>query len=189
MTVADKKVLVVSHEETIREGCRTALNKAGFTVEVAGSGQDALAAVQTKVFHLVVADAETSDVDTGELLKTLRQRSAAAQGVLLGGKAGELDVFEVLDRTVEPERLCAVAVAAVLAPKKSRAARTAESAGETTGEQTSPLKALLLLVVSPVLGFTYLMVLPLVGFVAVVVTAFEALGRLFGLKKSSTAGS
>jgi DNA-binding response OmpR family regulator len=70
-----KQILVVDDEPRIAEICRDYLERAGFTVTIAGSGADALTLARTKQPDLVVLDLGLPTMDGLDVTRALRKRS------------------------------------------------------------------------------------------------------------------
>jgi two-component system OmpR family response regulator len=86
------RILVVDDERSITDLVSMALRLQGLTVEVAHSGEEALAAVQTFRPHLVVLDVMLPDLDGFAVLERLREdRRSADTPVLFLTARGGLD--------------------------------------------------------------------------------------------------
>jgi two-component system, OmpR family, alkaline phosphatase synthesis response regulator PhoP len=70
-----KQILVVDDEPRIAEICRDYLERAGFTVTIAGSGADALTLARTTQPDLVVLDLGLPTMDGLDVTRALRKRS------------------------------------------------------------------------------------------------------------------
>ena len=84
------RVLVVDDEPKIVQLARDYLEHAGFSVQTANSGRDALAAARTARPDLVVLDLGLPDLDGLDVARTLRADSAIPI-VMLTGRADESD--------------------------------------------------------------------------------------------------
>jgi two-component system, cell cycle response regulator DivK len=67
-----KRLLIVDDDKNAREGYRAYLSQAGFHVEAAGGGVEALAFVQSATPDLLVLDLSLPDVDGWEVARRLR---------------------------------------------------------------------------------------------------------------------
>lgn len=67
-----KRLVIVDDDRNTREGYRAYLSHAGFRVEAAGGGVDALAVVRSSTPDLVVLDLSLPDVDGWEVARRLR---------------------------------------------------------------------------------------------------------------------
>src|SRR5437773_2893522 len=70
-----KEILVVDDEPRIAEICRDYLQRAGFKVITAATGEDALTLARTKRPDLIVLDLRLPRMDGLDVTRTLRQRS------------------------------------------------------------------------------------------------------------------
>ena len=70
---SEAKLLVVDDEPNIRELLATSLRFAGFDVVAAGTGQEALAAVEREEPDLAVMDVMLPDLDGFEVTRRLRE--------------------------------------------------------------------------------------------------------------------
>ena len=73
-TTDNQRVLVVDDEENIADVIAMALRFQGFTVETAGTGTDALAAVSSFRPHLMVLDVMLPDMDGFTVTRRLREQ-------------------------------------------------------------------------------------------------------------------
>jgi len=116
-------ILIVDDEPDLLELVRVNLDQAGYSVETAGSGRDALAAVRRSAPDLVVLDLMLPDLSGTELCRRIRSDPALADLpiIMLTAKAAEVDRvvgFEVgaddyVTKPFSPREL-ALRVAAVL---------------------------------------------------------------------------
>jgi two-component system alkaline phosphatase synthesis response regulator PhoP len=70
-----KEILVVDDEPRIAEICRDYLQRAGFKVITAGSGEDALTLARTRRPDLIVLDLRLPGMDGLDVTRTLRKQS------------------------------------------------------------------------------------------------------------------
>ncbi|MFI6026158.1 response regulator transcription factor [Amycolatopsis magusensis] len=75
MTQESGRVLVVDDDETVRDVVRRYLEVAGFTVEVAGSGEDGLRSFAERAPDLVVLDVMMPGISGLEVCRRLRRTS------------------------------------------------------------------------------------------------------------------
>ena len=88
-----ERILVVDDEPDLVELVRVNLDQAGFEVETAGSGREALAAVRRSPPDLLVLDLMLPDVSGTEICRSIRSDPANAELpiLMLTAKAGEID--------------------------------------------------------------------------------------------------
>ena len=78
---ASKHVLVVDDANLVRRFYREALERAGFTVEEALNGVEALEKVMTETFDLVIVDVNMPQMDGFTFLRTLRTQALPLSSV------------------------------------------------------------------------------------------------------------
>lgn len=68
------RVLLVEDDERIRQALSLALSDEGFTIDEAGSGEEALPRLETEPFDVVLVDLTLPGIDGLEVVRTLRSR-------------------------------------------------------------------------------------------------------------------
>jgi DNA-binding NtrC family response regulator len=71
--LARRRVLIADDDEDVRSLCTTALSRAGYDVEAAADGRDALAKVEHNDYHAVLLDLSMPYVHGATLLSILGQ--------------------------------------------------------------------------------------------------------------------
>ncbi|MGW0812866.1 response regulator transcription factor [Streptomyces viridiviolaceus] len=94
-------LLVVDDEPTVRELLRTALRYAGFDVEAAATGQEALDLAARRAPDLVLLDVMLPDMDGFEVIRRLRSQPRSP----LPGQGGDVAVLFVTARDDRQDRL------------------------------------------------------------------------------------
>ena len=79
------KILIVDDEETIRNVLSEHLRPHGYTIEVAGSGQEALKILEKEEFDLIIADVRMPEMDGVELLQKVSKLYPDMAKILLTG--------------------------------------------------------------------------------------------------------
>jgi two-component system chemotaxis response regulator CheY len=69
----NKKILVVDDSESVREIVRDTLEKAGYQVQTAPDGKDALELLPAEAFQMVVTDLYMPQVDGLTLIREIRK--------------------------------------------------------------------------------------------------------------------
>jgi len=87
MTKKEVSVLVVDDEESFRYMLSSLISGAGYTVDTATDGVNAINAVQTKLYHVVLCDVKMPKVDGIEVLKFIKSNSPSIEVVMLTGAA------------------------------------------------------------------------------------------------------
>ena len=85
MTGKDHIFLIVDDEPDMCWALMHLLRKNGFRSEVALNGEEALALMQPKRFHMVFLDAKLPDIDGLDLAKQLRKIDPAIHIVMISG--------------------------------------------------------------------------------------------------------
>ena len=82
-----EQILVIDDERGLREGCRRALSRHGYRVDVAATGQEGLSKVRQVSFALVLIDVMMPDVSGIELLETVRAHDPDIVCIIITGYA------------------------------------------------------------------------------------------------------
>lgn len=81
-------ILVVDDDPQIRRLCTTILKETGYFVREASNGKEALAAIETTVFDLIVLDLSMPDMDGFEFLKAAHTELPRLKIVVISGFLG-----------------------------------------------------------------------------------------------------
>ncbi len=94
------KILLVDDEEMIADVGQRMLNKLGYEVLVARSGQEALSIYQNHIdsIDLVVLDMVLPEMSGAEIYDRLRQMNPAAKVIISSGYGLDKDMSEILSR-------------------------------------------------------------------------------------------
>jgi len=95
-----KKLLIVDDERNIRTLFRDELEEAGYEVDTAGSGQEALDKVSKQVPDLIVLDIRMEDMTGLEVLEKVRQSHETLPVIMCTAVRGLQDDFTVWDSKV-----------------------------------------------------------------------------------------
>ncbi|MEU2085071.1 response regulator transcription factor [Streptomyces albus] len=98
----DARLLVVDDESTVRELLRTALRYAGFEVDAAATGGEALDLAGRRPPDLVLLDVMLPDMDGFEVIRRLRAQPRSSRP---GGGGGDLPVLFVTAREARQDRI------------------------------------------------------------------------------------
>jgi two-component system sensor histidine kinase/response regulator len=82
-----EQILVIDDERGLREGCRRALARYGYPVDVAATGEEGLAKVREGDFGLVLIDVMMPDISGIELLATIHQQDPDIVCIIITGYA------------------------------------------------------------------------------------------------------
>ena len=87
-----KRILIIDDEATIREFVKIKMERAGFDVYEASSGEEAIVAYDNKgPFDIAIVDISLTGMDGFDLLRQLRQRSSKMGIIMLSARTHEMD--------------------------------------------------------------------------------------------------
>ena len=86
--LAHVRVLVVDDDAGVREVVRSMLRSAGYTVEVAGNGREAMAALRLSTFQVVLTDLVMPEQEGIETIKAIRAEYPDAKVIAMSGAFG-----------------------------------------------------------------------------------------------------
>jgi len=124
------RALVVDDHSTVREATAELLARQGYDVARASTVTEALAALSTECFALVVTDVGLPDRSGWEITRAIKERSPETLVVLVSGWGSQLSAGEarargadlVFEKPVDPEELIAAIRRSPGAPPGARAA-------------------------------------------------------------------
>ena len=107
-----KTVLLIDDEESIRKAFTGILEKAGYLVDTADTGQIALEKVQAKHYDVALVDMKLPDMDGTDLLLKLPKNSEMVKIIITGFstmengvKAADCGANDFLVKPVKPQEL------------------------------------------------------------------------------------
>jgi len=95
-----KKILVVDDEKNIRILFRDELEEAGYEVELAESGKEALAKIEAAPPDLAILDIRMADITGIEVLQAIREKHKAMPVIMCTAVRGLQDDFTIWDAEV-----------------------------------------------------------------------------------------
>lgn len=95
-----KKLLIVDDERNIRTLFRDELEEAGYDVETAGSGHEALEKVASQTPDLIVLDIRMEDMTGLEVLEKVRQEHETLPVIMCTAVRGLQDDYTIWDSKV-----------------------------------------------------------------------------------------
>lgn len=81
------KLLLVDDEERYLKTTKLLMEKKGYSVAVASSGQEALETLQKRIIHVVILDVKMPGMDGNETLKAIKRLYPLVEVVMLTGHA------------------------------------------------------------------------------------------------------
>jgi two-component system response regulator HydG len=110
--VADR-VLIVEDNDALRVGIRLALDEAGYAVQEASSGEEAIRILETEPCHVVVSDIRLGDLSGVDILKKAKEVNAATEVILMTAyatvetavQALRLGAFDYIQKPFKIEQL------------------------------------------------------------------------------------
>ena len=107
-----KTVLLIDGEESIRKAFTGILEKAGYLVDTAETGQKALEKAQAKHYDVALIDNRLSDMEGTDLLLKLPKNSEMVKIIItgfstmeIGAKAADCGADDFLVKPVKPQEL------------------------------------------------------------------------------------
>jgi len=99
--MAVKRILAVESDELVRSFLADGLTTAGYTVDTAENGREALEKIDRRDYDVIISDLRMPELDGLGLCRVLRERQAAALSrlVLLSGSDALHDHRAYLDET------------------------------------------------------------------------------------------
>lgn len=88
------RILVVDDEDALRTVLSSELESEGYEVDQAADGDQAMAIVQKKPFHLVLLDIKMPKVDGFEVLKFMKEKYPHVKVIMLTGFADLKNAIE-----------------------------------------------------------------------------------------------
>jgi DNA-binding NtrC family response regulator len=109
----EKRILIVDDDEAIVESHSTLLSNAGYVVDVALNGEEAIKKSKEKVYNVALIDVVLPDMTGIDLLTKLEERKPATRKIIITGyasldnavKALNLGADAYLIKPVDPEEL------------------------------------------------------------------------------------
>ncbi|MDO8543772.1 MAG: response regulator [Opitutaceae bacterium] len=83
-------ILIVDDDESARNVFRIVLERAGYSVTAVGSGQEALALLESCRFHVVLTDVIMPDVDGLEIITAAKRLQPDARLIVMSGGSSYL---------------------------------------------------------------------------------------------------
>jgi len=201
---AQKRVMFVDDEESVRLSWNRYLSQQGFDVTTAADGGNAIDLLRSEPIDVVVSDLRMPGVDGVQLLQWIHDERPETQFILLTGygsedverKVRELGAYEYLNKPISPDTLAAVVTAAThlkLMPQEAAMAFEAPAAPVATQVAAAPVtpevqaksglrrtaEVAVGLVAAPLLGLAFVVFLPVIGFGALFWRMGETLKDLF----------
>ncbi|MCQ5373623.1 MAG: response regulator [Candidatus Methanomethylicia archaeon] len=109
----EKRILIIDDDEDIVESLSTLLSNAGYVVDVALNGEEAIKKSKEKVYNVALIDVVLPDMTGIDLLTKLEERKPATRKIIITGyasldnavKALNLGADAYLIKPVDPEEL------------------------------------------------------------------------------------
>ena len=119
-----KSILVVDDEEVVRLSCRRVLTGAGYNVEEAADGMEALKLVREKPYDLLILDIMMPQLDGFTVLQAIREERPEAAFIIITGldqtgiaiRAAEMGVAGYIGKPFDPDELLSKVAHALKAP-------------------------------------------------------------------------
>jgi signal transduction histidine kinase len=133
-----EQILIVDDERGLREGCRRALARYGYPVDVATTGQEGLVMVREGRYGLVLIDVMMPDISGIELLATIQEQDPEIVCIIITGYATielaiesmKLGAYDFLAKPFSDDNLLLVVQKALEKRRLAQRARRLEQAEE-----------------------------------------------------------
>jgi len=147
MSPAKSRILLVDDEESVRETMAAILEREGYEVVSAPSGEDALEYVQGDGFDLLLTDLRMEGMSGVELMSAMRDRSPETPSIMLTGYASLDSAIEALregayDYLVKPCHVDVLKAAVARGVERGSLARSLRERVEELDEANAELRAL-----------------------------------------------
>jgi EAL domain-containing protein (putative c-di-GMP-specific phosphodiesterase class I) len=185
LSVSRGTVLAVDDEPTICTLMRRVLEVAGFTVETAANGKQALDQLDHRRFDAIISDVSMPELDGIGVLRAVRERDLDVPVLLLSGNltldsalaAIEYGAMHYLRKPIEPHELIEVVGRAVQLGRMARVKREAQAhLGDTVSQQPGD-RAGLEVAFTRALDGLWMAYQPIVRYASRTTYAYEALMR------------
>ncbi|MGP8068309.1 MAG: response regulator [Candidatus Bathyarchaeia archaeon] len=97
----NEKILVVDDDESVRTVFSTELTKAGYIVEAAESGKQAIQKANAEFYNLALIDIRLPDMQGTELLVTLKQTTPKMRKIIVTGYPDVNNAIDALNRDAD----------------------------------------------------------------------------------------
>ena len=137
--VAQRRILIVDDESTVRESCRRIFNERGYDVETAASARDGLDRTMTRYFDCALIDLKMPDMDGMEIVRAARENRDNIAILIITGygsvdtaaEAARLGVADYVSKPFTPDQITkAVQRALHNAPRPATAGAVSQIARE-----------------------------------------------------------
>ena len=106
-------ILLVEDNESLRVGIRVSLEESGYSVQEAGTGEEAVQKLETESFHVVVTDIRLGDLTGVDVLKKAKEVNSETEVILMTAyatvetavQALRLGAFDYIQKPFELEQL------------------------------------------------------------------------------------
>ncbi len=93
-----EKILIVDDEKSMRDVLAIMLKRAGYAVQEAGDGEDAIGQIQKDIFDLVITDLKMPKADGLEVLKAVKEHSPGTVVLMITAFASPESAVEAMKR-------------------------------------------------------------------------------------------
>lgn len=107
-----RRLLLVDDEPSLLKAMTEVMSDAGYSVDTASDGEEALEKSSTLEFDVIITDVQMPKMDGVEFIKTYREQGNATPIIVvsslassLGGVLGKMDAIEILSKPVDYDEL------------------------------------------------------------------------------------
>jgi DNA-binding NtrC family response regulator len=98
MSVPKARILVVDDDESVRKSISTALNGAGYMVETAENGKEAIEKSNANFYNLILVDIRLPDMEGTELLTAIKETTPKMIKIILTGYPSLQNAVEAVNK-------------------------------------------------------------------------------------------
>jgi DNA-binding NtrC family response regulator len=92
------RILIIDDDESVRETVSKALEKAGFVVDTAENGREAIEKAQANFYNLALIDIRLPDMEGTKLLTAMRDTTPKMAKIILTGYAALENAIEAVNK-------------------------------------------------------------------------------------------
>ena len=95
------RILIIDDEESIRKTLSMILRHAGYSVDTAANGKEAIEKTETNFYNLALIDVRLPDIEGTELLTSMKQTTPKMVKIMLTGYPGLQNAVKAINNGVD----------------------------------------------------------------------------------------
>jgi DNA-binding response OmpR family regulator len=116
----DTRILVVDDDEAIRNTVKAILEDEGYSVDLAGTGSEAIEKTQKRAYNLALLDIRLPDMEGVELLKSMKDTVPRMRKIMVTGYPSMQNAISALNRNADAYLVKPVNVEKLIATVKEQ---------------------------------------------------------------------